>query len=1001
MHARFVAFQAEPENNDTKYIEISLLLSMFYDGAQIYKSKVSKFWPLYYSILNLPPLYRNKAGVGTFMLSLYTGNAGANVEKFLLQKCFVDEMTTLHNGVKYVVGDQHYYIQARTIQYCYDTKALGKELNVQEAGSLAGCPLCVSGKGTRRDTLEKVCYYSDLRNILPMNHILRYSGSSRACCPPNYYTMKESLLAVEIATGAADVHCLQHEYYKIMSQNRGVLAKVPRYLDPSCGPCDNHMPVSWFQDHAPVLSNPKSYVWFHTAPYSFSDFKDVLWYEHCDLRNCIPSARKTMAAFVELGNKAVEQKKPVDGVKGAWFASVLPASDVERDVCFDPFHCLKLVVSWLIGLIKGIKPAGLHKLVKYGAMTNTHYPHLNNGFTTVRVEPPNPTDFVGSKRKIPVQDTTTNPVVEQANPVSTPLPWAVPESVQDIIDAKVNAILVPLTYSNAFQVQSPFKQTGMLRGNAMISLFTVLIDFINLSLTTVPKSYKSFFSMVGTDLRDLMAPQFSEQQLELLERRIQETICLHMGIFPEFESRFAMHELLHISSHIKTMGPVAGWWTFSGERMIAFCKGFVQKGGRSADKAFIKRYDACERARMHMSYNFKEEEATPFEVRQNDLLHSQNVVYTELLPEVQERRDGVVHDPQLFLLFRPDKGKDYVRLNSYELTCLLDSMVAEVYKQCATDEEACQKSPFYRLYCAYRVLYERTFVQTTFGDFLTLLGEYYDGFNVIPENKHVDPRVFKEQIVGPPYMSSLCELAASGIILEQDLPTAVAAAQVGVQKNIYLNAYAFGVRFSARGKDFRETQQPELSYRQTDTDHLNMSVATIAQYRSIQSINTKWSNVRQYSSWCRFRSKNSSFGDHVGPDCYGQINYFFRIKLPEDSVLHGVPFASVVPRKFETEQKVHKIWADPWASYFEAPQLFTSMTSMYASPILVAPYDVKLLPIVPVKKNVVAANAQLVSESKTTVHFFYMIDLQPSYSKSLHYCADMNEHYNRFESILN
>lgn len=300
MHTRYEAYQAG--HKDQKLIEISLLLSMFYDGAQVYKSKVSNFWPLYISILNLAPLYRNKVGVGMFMLSLYTGKAGADVEKFLLEKCFMDEMHAMHAGVVYEFNQNTYYIQARTIQYCYDTKALGKELNVQEAGSLAGCPLCKSGKGVRRETLEKVCY-NDLRNVLPMEHILRYSGSSRACCPSNYYVLKESLMTAAIEQGANDPKHTLHHRYQTIFRNRAKLATTPRYLDPTCGPCDNNMHSSFFQKA--LQTNLKDEpVWFHTAPYSFSEFKDVIWYEHCDLRRVEPIVRKSMAAFVALGNRA-------------------------------------------------------------------------------------------------------------------------------------------------------------------------------------------------------------------------------------------------------------------------------------------------------------------------------------------------------------------------------------------------------------------------------------------------------------------------------------------------------------------------------------------------------------------------------------------------------------------------------------------------------------------------------------------------------------------------
>ena len=53
-------------------IMVNIVIDLNYDGAQIYKSKCSYFYPLLISILNLPPTYRKELGVGMFMLSLFT-----------------------------------------------------------------------------------------------------------------------------------------------------------------------------------------------------------------------------------------------------------------------------------------------------------------------------------------------------------------------------------------------------------------------------------------------------------------------------------------------------------------------------------------------------------------------------------------------------------------------------------------------------------------------------------------------------------------------------------------------------------------------------------------------------------------------------------------------------------------------------------------------------------------------------------------------------------------
>jgi hypothetical protein len=53
-------------------IQINLLCAIFYDGLQIYKSHTSNFWPLYITILNLPPSFRSTNHAGIFLSSIFT-----------------------------------------------------------------------------------------------------------------------------------------------------------------------------------------------------------------------------------------------------------------------------------------------------------------------------------------------------------------------------------------------------------------------------------------------------------------------------------------------------------------------------------------------------------------------------------------------------------------------------------------------------------------------------------------------------------------------------------------------------------------------------------------------------------------------------------------------------------------------------------------------------------------------------------------------------------------
>jgi hypothetical protein len=135
------------KNTETKPIMINFLLGQFYDGCQVYKKKFVVFWPINVIILNLPPSYRVKLGIGMFLISIFTSKAKSNVEDFLLRSLMVEELKSLKEGINVKVNGVNYFVQARMILSILDTIAVEDFLHVQTNQSLAGCFVCHNGKG--------------------------------------------------------------------------------------------------------------------------------------------------------------------------------------------------------------------------------------------------------------------------------------------------------------------------------------------------------------------------------------------------------------------------------------------------------------------------------------------------------------------------------------------------------------------------------------------------------------------------------------------------------------------------------------------------------------------------------------------------------------------------------------------------------------------------------------------------------------------------------------
>ena len=96
-----------------------MALGLYYDGSQLYKSKVVSFWPLLVTILNLPPKLRKMYGAGIFMVGLFQSKTGSAVEDFLIRDFLIQDLHFLASGFEYkdVITNKIYFIQVSYILY--------------------------------------------------------------------------------------------------------------------------------------------------------------------------------------------------------------------------------------------------------------------------------------------------------------------------------------------------------------------------------------------------------------------------------------------------------------------------------------------------------------------------------------------------------------------------------------------------------------------------------------------------------------------------------------------------------------------------------------------------------------------------------------------------------------------------------------------------------------------------------------------------------------------
>lgn len=131
----------QSKNLASSVIPVLLVISIFYDGAQLYKSKVSDFSPLLMTIMNLPPTYR-KLGTGSFIISFSTSPSKSTTENFLFHDCLVKELKNLASGKMLNINGKEYFLMVQCKLSIMDTKQLETSLRITGTNSLYGCNLC-------------------------------------------------------------------------------------------------------------------------------------------------------------------------------------------------------------------------------------------------------------------------------------------------------------------------------------------------------------------------------------------------------------------------------------------------------------------------------------------------------------------------------------------------------------------------------------------------------------------------------------------------------------------------------------------------------------------------------------------------------------------------------------------------------------------------------------------------------------------------------------------
>jgi len=726
---------------------VTILFSEFYDGAQLFKRKASDFWPLCLSIMNLPPVYRGKLGIGFFLLALYAGKH-KNAEHFLFSDCVCEELRMLYDGVERTIDGQTYFIQARLIFHVLDTKAAEPILAIQSwSTSRNGCPLCQLITGTHNSV--KVCFIGH-RHLLQPNHYLRFFGQSGLCCPKSFYLpdTKDSWFSETFISDQKPI-ILTEQLSNEKNQGRR------RNM---CKPCVVSE-GSWTEENILDFCKSKvdTYYWNHKGLYDFKDFvmkesgkanqtlkslKSFLFYRHFDLRPYRQYTRISSEDHLIYARSAQQlnmnwrkgPKENVHGYQDVWVFNKLQYGNIES-------------IEWpFVHATTGIE-LNLNKMIfgeiKTKSTRRSNKPIVEKGGISISKKPK-----------------------EEAEKVCPPYrpnesPWEATTDDKRRCRAWLSCILLPPGGDDTWDLRSFILSEGKLGASKMnqkLKIYTCFLRVILYNFTSLPLAFHWFYLMFADDMKRLQQNMILKEDVVQLSNDIIETVCLAEGLFPSGLITAQMHQLIHMAPMIYKLGPPMGVSEFAGERAIGVLKR-RKTNGNPGGRSFERRI--C---------------VSQVEKEVRDLREFYKVAVSSHQLDLNNKRtfnldeSGVLHyTDRPFGMGKKESSQKRLKLTNIELTdhefqYFVLALLAELDKY---DDREIQNSSMHRL---------------------------HNIFNAQKQDQHKNTS----------FHLWLKDVAEAKVVVEEECLRLLSIQLVEMKISFYQTAYIYGVKLKARGSNLRE-----------------------------------------------------------------------------------------------------------------------------------------------------------------------------------------------------
>lgn len=754
----------------------------------------------------------------------------------------------------------------------------------------------VKGSKTKKSIFNGLCYGGH-RKFLPIEHYLRSLGQSCNCCPEGYYDADNK--GGVIIESYMDITDPREVSVRTIQRRNG-----NNWLTPCEGDEFYKSAVREF------YKSHQHFVYYYSERYDTMEFKPFLYYHHADYRKQVEFKRVSNSDYKRDGKLAMESDTVVHGVKSLWPFAALDYVDISRCICYDPFHVLLNFVRNLFELLLGKRE--ITTMVRKFCMNTNSHPELWEFLYHEDISSES-----NSESKMPISNKKRKK--KSSNEEKYPPIWSLKKSQYENIERiYFNSVLVAVGVSDRMRLKGCFSNFGLRKSMERIAILQDAMDFICHSISNYldyPSIYLLYFSRMSDMVSQLLAPIICEDNLKMLIDKVLENICIHEGLFPAFESKFTLHELLDLVHFIRVSGPLRCWWTFHAERGISKVKKKVRKGGRKYYLSAVKNEIELEYVKAQSCYKNHGNAFTDFKAYNID--EKGNVIFTDFKTAIDTRT------------FKK------VTLTQYEHEELLEFIMNETLNKYDNITESMQKSPLLRLNYVFRYYTNKhlesngervRFTAHQFVHFISFLSRAnMDDFEIY------DSDFIDEEIILTEDAANVFHKSNGRYIIKSDFLLAKYYNSVCSKLKFYSKGLVYGRKYKGRGDSFRELESANDGKPTNGANDLSSNY----HQRSI------------YTTCCFVKNV-----DKKETMYFANINGFVILKITKEPFFNGKEVAMITARtlkpviSYSKQDKNTKRYTDHYGNLFavnmkeiEHSIVFSLMHNIYPGPVCIVPYE--------------------------------------------------------------